>query len=341
MSEASAQAFSTSAPQAPQTAPGRRRRLPPALALWLIAPVVGEIVSGSSSIIAYVDPVTFVTLSMLYGSGAVLVRELVVRWGRGWPSLLVLGAAYGIFEEGLLCQSFFNPEWGDLGDLAIYGRAIGVNWVWAEHLTVFHAIFSIGVSVVLAEVLYPARRSEPWVPPRQLWMYWVSLGAVWLVWEFQSPYELGVWRPVSVAAVIGLGALARVLPDPARRTPAWGPEPKEPGRVRPVRYFLIGLGGVGVHFVAVWVVSANASMPFGWFMVLLAVFDLLVGVVVLRWNRAGAAWHDRERLALVAGGIVFQLVVMPLGSGDPVTAATSVLLGVGLLFAARQVRRRA
>ncbi|MCD6244170.1 MAG: hypothetical protein J7J65_02910 [Candidatus Korarchaeota archaeon] len=52
-------------------------------------------------------------------------------------------AAYGIVEEGVMTRSFFCPTWPDLGILAEYGRWIGVNWVWAIQLTIFHAVFSI------------------------------------------------------------------------------------------------------------------------------------------------------------------------------------------------------
>jgi len=48
--------------------------------------------------------------------------------------LFVLGAAYGVLEEGLMVKSFFDPNWMDLGVLGSYGLWMGVNWVWAEWL---------------------------------------------------------------------------------------------------------------------------------------------------------------------------------------------------------------
>jgi probable HAF family extracellular repeat protein len=56
-------------------------------------------------------------LTALYGSGSILIRELSLRWRKGWPSILALGAAYGIVEEGLMVKSFFDPNWVDLGTL--------------------------------------------------------------------------------------------------------------------------------------------------------------------------------------------------------------------------------
>jgi hypothetical protein len=56
--------------------------------------------------------------------------------------------AYGIYEEGIMVQSFFDPTWIDLGTLAVCG-SVGGNWVWAEHLTLYHALISITVGPVL------------------------------------------------------------------------------------------------------------------------------------------------------------------------------------------------
>ena len=57
-----------------------KRRFPPALVLFLIAPIFGELFSGSSLLTEYINPVTFLMLSLLYGCGAIIVHELVIRW---------------------------------------------------------------------------------------------------------------------------------------------------------------------------------------------------------------------------------------------------------------------
>jgi hypothetical protein len=75
--------------------------------------------------------------------------------------LLLLGAANGILEEGLMVKSpFFNPNWVDLGILGSFGRWMDVNWVWAETLTVYHAVFSITIPIVLVELAYHERKNE-------------------------------------------------------------------------------------------------------------------------------------------------------------------------------------
>jgi hypothetical protein len=95
--------------------------------------MIGELLSGSAPPVEFSGPFVLLVLSALYGSGAILVRELRLRWGKGWPTVFALGAAYGIVEEGLMVKSFFDPNWMDLGLLGSYGRWAGVNWVQHCH----------------------------------------------------------------------------------------------------------------------------------------------------------------------------------------------------------------
>ena len=103
----------------------------------------------------------------LYGSGAILVREMARRRGLGWPSLLTLGAAYGVFEEALVVNTWFSHA-ANVGSLASYGRIWGINAVWALELTVFHAVMSICVPIALVEAAFPHIAARPWLRRRGL-----------------------------------------------------------------------------------------------------------------------------------------------------------------------------
>lgn len=143
-------------------------RVSPALVLFFLAPAIGELLSGSAPPAEFFNPISLLLLSSLYGSGALLVRELKVRWNKGYVSLFVLGAAYGVIEEGLMVKSFFDPGWMDLGILGVYGRWLEVNWVWSEWLTIYHAIFSIVIPITLVELIYPDMRNKRWLSNRKL-----------------------------------------------------------------------------------------------------------------------------------------------------------------------------
>ena len=80
----------------------------PAIGLFFLAPLVAEFLLGNLPI--KLLP-ALAMLAPMYGGGALLIRETVRRLGRGWPSLLLLGLAYGILEEALATQSLFNPDY--------------------------------------------------------------------------------------------------------------------------------------------------------------------------------------------------------------------------------------
>jgi hypothetical protein len=130
------------------------KRIKIILILSILSPFIGEMVSGSSPPLEFFNPVAFLFLWGLYGGGVIIVRELWVTWGRRYSRLMMLGLVYGIIEEGLAVKSFFDPEWQDLGKLAVYGRFLGVNFVWSVWLSIFHAVFSITIPILLIQSLY-------------------------------------------------------------------------------------------------------------------------------------------------------------------------------------------
>jgi len=140
----------------------------PVIALLILAPLLGEMISGSSPPGEYFQPATFLILTMLYGTGAVVIREIARRWGKGWISILLMGMAYGVFEEGLIARSFFDPGWHDLGQLAFYGRWIGVNWIWSVSLTIFHSVVSISIPITITELLFPSKKNILWLSKKDL-----------------------------------------------------------------------------------------------------------------------------------------------------------------------------
>jgi len=129
--------------------------VPPWLALVLLAPVIGELLSGSAPPAEFFQPFGLTIMVALYGCGALVCRELKTRWRKGVGTLVLLGCGYGVLEEALMVASFYNPRWMDLGVLAGFGRALGVNWVWAVELTMYHALFSVTTPVLLVELAYP------------------------------------------------------------------------------------------------------------------------------------------------------------------------------------------
>ena len=93
----------------------------------------------------------------------------------------LVGAAYGILEEGLVITSWFNPYWPDHGKHAHYGRVFDTSWIWAVELTIFHAIVSITIPILLVELLFPAIADRPWLKKRGVLGFTIWLAVVSLV----------------------------------------------------------------------------------------------------------------------------------------------------------------
>ncbi len=138
-----------------------RRSVPAAISLFFIAPFVAEYLLGDLSL--KLLP-ALIVLAPMYGGAALLIRELVRHKGRGWPTILCLGAAYALLEEGLVTQSLFNPDYLKLHMHFLQPAHVawlGIGGWWTLLMLNVHTFWSIGVSIALAEGLFPER--EPWL----------------------------------------------------------------------------------------------------------------------------------------------------------------------------------
>jgi hypothetical protein len=140
-----------------------RRSIPAAATLFFVAPFVAEYLLGDLSL--KLLP-ALIVMAPMYGGGALLIRELVRHRGRGWPTILCLGAAYALLEEGLVTQSLFNPDYLNLHMHFLAPAHIawlGIGGWWTLLLFNVHTFWSIGVSIALVEGLWPERAREPWL----------------------------------------------------------------------------------------------------------------------------------------------------------------------------------
>lgn len=142
-----------------------RRNLAAVFTLALLSPFVAEFLLGDQYLSADrgvgAQLGMFVVLGLWYGAGAVGIREVTRRTGRGWPTILLLGLAFGLIEEGLLTQSLFNPHYLGL-DLISYGHVgvIGIGLPWTVFVLTLHVVWSIATPIALVEGIWPGRK--PW-----------------------------------------------------------------------------------------------------------------------------------------------------------------------------------
>jgi hypothetical protein len=280
--------------------PSRRRPRLAALTLIVLAPLVAEVTLGST-------PITMLWLLVLYlpiyGAGSLVIREVVRRTGGGVPALLLLGAAYGLAEEGLALQSLTSPH--------LYGaagwapRLLGMNTAYTELNLPYHAVFSVLIPVLLVEMIFPDLGRRPYLRPGGT----VAAGLVWLaglgllrasVPPSEDPgYLLPAFAAITMVALIAalmliaVGVVPRISYGPASPT-------------RPVPPAVVGaVAGTAtlLFFSALWPLGNRGDAVATGLMVVAAAIAAAAGLTVRRWS-AAPWWDGRHRLAAVSGALV-------------------------------------
>jgi hypothetical protein len=299
------------------------KKYAPVIVLFFLSPIIGELLSGSAPPVEFFNPFGLIFLPALYGSGAILAREITLGWGKRWPTILVLGLAYGVIEEGLMIKSFFDPAWPDLGLLGVYGRWAGVNWVWVVFLTLFHAVFSIAIPILLVEMLFPSRRDERWLGKKGMFFFAALLSFVVLFGFF----VLAPYRPpaipylLAVTLTVALYIIAKQMPTQwitSIQKPTW----------RPLFLGLLGLCATFVFFMLGWALPHLGLPP-----VLTIISMILFAVALLfliRRASGNSSWKDNGRLALVSGALTFFILLGPISEND----ATRLDNPAGMTFVA-------
>jgi len=271
------------------------------LFLILFAPFVGEGLSTSTPLINWLNPLVIILLIFLYGFGALITHELMIRWNKGskgWLTLLLLGASYGIIEEGLYLMTFFNPNWEDLGILGVYGRFVGINWVWVVELTIFHMVYSITIPVILTHIAFPEVREQSWLSKKTLLLVitiFILCGPIWMLFVIDT-YN---YMP-GIAEYLGFLILTVILLFLAKKAPILLSVKKEVSPPRYKSFFLLGLiWGIGFFFIA-WVLPGLNVNP------IIPIILMLAWTMLIIWRIAvssgnGYGINDNNLLGLITG----------------------------------------
>ncbi len=132
----------------------------PILMLLLLSPAIPELTTGSTPLYRFLNPLVFIMLMISYGVPAIIYRELMVALNYDYKQLLLLGLVQGVYVEGILVNTYYNPETDKNGIFGYYGRFMGINWPWAAYLTIFHSIYSVLVPIMITHSLFPNIKGE-------------------------------------------------------------------------------------------------------------------------------------------------------------------------------------
>jgi len=316
------------------------RRVGPAIALYFFAPLVAEFLLGDF-------PVTMLWLVLLlgpmYGGGAILIREVVRRTGRGWPSIVLLGLAYGIVEEAFTTESLFDPGYVDAHLLDKgFVPALGIAIPWTILVLTIHTVWSIGTPIALAEGLTPTRRTTPWLRTPGLVVAAVlfTVGSVaTAAGSYHNDRFVTPWPRLLVAGLFAVALVVVALRLP-RRAESTAPSVKAaPVGAAPSPWLVLGAA-----LVAGGLFMAADKLP-TWVGVAVAVLDLTAAVLaVATWSRR-TGWDARHRLALASGALLVyaahSFTTHPLDGDGPVVTPVShaVFAAAAVVLIAIEVRR--
>jgi hypothetical protein len=138
-----------------------------AAAILFLTPAISvELLTGDTLISQYLEPITFVLLNVTYGGALLLIRETVVRWNKGFASVLVLASGYGMLNEAICTKGFFAPQfYAVVSDgLEGYGRYFGINVPWALSVSIIHAVLSTTVPFLIVSIIFPG--TTRWIGDR-------------------------------------------------------------------------------------------------------------------------------------------------------------------------------
>lgn len=301
----------------------------PVLGLFLLAPLVGEFLLGN---VAITGIALLPLFALLYGSGALLIRELARRAGRGWPTIGLLAAAYALVEEGPVDQLLWNDSYAGHDYLhgPSYLLALGMSVELTQTVLALHVVWSICVPIALVEACVPDRAETPWLGRIGLLVTGIvfALGAG-IVFAGTYSEEGFVASPAQLGGIgvviIGLVALAFRLPA-LRVRPVDVPVPA------PLWVGAAALAATSVYWAPSVLVTAEW---YEWAGVCVWVVVAVVGVTtVLAWSRR-RDWGPRHRFALAAGAtLTYVWVAFPVQPEEGGVSIAVDILGNAVLGAA-------
>ncbi len=114
------------------------------LSLMILSPLLAEVLSSNVSLGAFLNPPNlFLLITLGYGIPVLIIRELAVRRQLGLQGLLLLGVAYGIYNEGFIAKTFLLACNVPLEQFNGYGMLLGIGVPWAILISSWHALFSV------------------------------------------------------------------------------------------------------------------------------------------------------------------------------------------------------
>lgn len=305
---------------------GFDQRILPALTLAFLAPLIAEVLPGATRLSSiFVFPIEM----MVWGGGAVMIRELVRRGNLGWANMALLALALAIAEEWLIQQTSLAPLVVQIKGVE-WARAWGINYVYFLWAAVYEIVLVVFLPVMLVEMLFPSRRHARWLNGAgwtvHLILFAAGAGFAWFTWTQiarTQVFHLPPYTPPMghvLAAVAGIAVLLFVALGPWRKAIAKLPPPPRLPLPFPPLLALCGAAWAGLWFgLELLAFGADPAFSPALAMAIGIGFVLLMLFAMPRFA-THPGWSDCHRAWLIAGTMIATMVVFFWAGFDPVAA---------------------
>lgn len=314
--------------------------------LLLLSPLIGEVLSGATRI-SFIF--AFIPEIMVWGCGALLIREAVRRWRGGWISVLCLGLALSVAEEFIIQQTSLAPlNW--MGATS-NGRLWGVNLFYFLFMLGYESVWIVLVPIQITELILPQRREQPWLRTRGIvissLLFVVGAYIAWFLWIKQArpkAFHVPDYNPPVATLVVGIAAIVALV-FVANRLRTLRVEPtfrRAPGTWR-VGFTTVGL--VLPWYVLMVLMFIPKPVPAWPALIAGLAWAGLAIFVIRRWS-SSSGWQDIHRWALSFGALFTSMTAGFLGSSlwprmDVIgKLILNILAVVGMILLGRAIRHR-
>lgn len=296
-------------------------RLSPVPVLLLLAPIVSEVLLGTTRV-----TVLFVLLPQIgtWGCATLLIRDVARRRRLGAFAVFLLGLALALAEECVIQQTSLAPLVG-VDPARIYGRSLGVNWVYLLWAIGYESIWVVIIPIQLAELVFPRLRHDAWLKTRGVviasCVFLFASFVAWYMWtQIYGPRAFPelAYRVPRTSIAIGLSLTASLAGIAIGLRPRLGGVTAESASVppRPALFAIALLGGLFWFSLLFLAYGALPTLP--------PAIPLAAGVtlaiagvlLVVRWA-SSRHWRDSHGLALSAGALAVSMT-----AGFPILVAS-------------------
>ena len=259
-------------------------RVGPALVLIPLAPLIAEFLLGDFSVRMLA---LLLVLAPMYGGGALLIREVTRRGGRGWPTMLLLATAYALIEEAYATQSLFNPDYAG-ARLLDYGfiPALGTSLNWSLFVLSIHVVWSVATPILIVEGLAAERRTTPWLKTPGLiitvLLFLLGCAATTNYSLHASPFRASLAQLVSAGVLVLIMVIAAFVIAPPRAAADASTSSVPPASLVALTTLILAVAFIAIESA----LGRGHGLPALITLAADALCEIVAAVLILRWSRA-------------------------------------------------------